>query len=223
MQQPLIEFKDVGIDFDGARKLAHITFSVDRGEFVIFHGSTGSGKTVVLNLIASLLLPSTGEIRVAGERTNGFSARKRLWLRRLMGLMVQNGLLLEDRSILENVMLPALAAEESSREARQRALSALGKCGISALARLRPVELSAGQRQLACLARAVVNRPVVILADEPAAHLDAENAQILMNLFGEFALAGVTVVVASHLQLQPENIKCRSIHLDAENDEQGTL
>lgn len=218
MQQPLIEFRDVGIDFEGVRRLSHITFSINRGEFIIFHGSTGSGKTVVLNLIANLLIPSVGEILVAGEKTNRFSARKRLWLRRLMGLMVQGGLLLSDRSVLENVMLPALAAEESYKEARQRAVSALEKCGIGSLAKMRPNLLSAGQRQLACLARAVVNRPVVILADEPTAHLDADNAQNLMNLFGEFSLAGVTVVVASHLELQPENVACRAIHLDGDSE-----
>ena len=134
-----------------------------------------------------------------------------------MGLMMQEELLLEDRTVLENVMLPALAADETAQEARRRALLALNKCGADDLADLRPSSLSAGQRQIACLARAVVNRPVLILADEPATHLDKTNAQTLINLLSAFALAGVTVVAATHQHLTPEGCRSREITLSASN------
>lgn len=211
---PLIELVNASVDLDDERRLVGITFNVTRGEFVCLHGSTGSGKSLSLKLIAGLIRPSAGEVRVAGERINDFTEREKLWMRRSMGIMVQDMQLLEDRTVLENVMLPALASEASFSEARKRAGSALKKCHIEHLARLRPHELSAGQKQLALLARAVVNHPVVILADEPAAHLDAENAQILMDLLGEFSQAGVCVILASHLELMPRSVACRSIHLD---------
>lgn len=115
-----------------------------------------------------------------------------------MGLMMQDARLLEDRSVHENVSLPALAACESYAEARRRASLALEKCGIAQLSPARPARLSAGERQLALLARAVVNRPVVILADEPVAHLDDANARSLLALLSAFVRAGVTVIATSH-------------------------
>ena len=127
--------------------------------------------------------------------------------------MMQECLLLENRSILENVMLPSLAAEESYGKSRTAALNALEKCGILELADERPHDLSAGQKQIACVARAIVNNPLLVLADEPCAHLDAENAQHLMDLLGEVSLSNVSVIVASHLQLMPTNIVCRPIML----------
>ena len=175
------------------------------------HGDTGCGKSTVLRLIAGLLNPTRGAIKVAGEDVQDFTKLQRRWLRRAIGLMLQNSPLIEDRTILENVMLPALAAEASTEQARQQALAALSRCHMSEWAHNMPVDLSSGQKQQVCLARAVVNQPVLILADEPAAHLDANNAQTVINLLGEFASAGVTVIVASHLLLTPRDIAYREI------------
>ena len=108
-------------------------------------------------------------------------------------------------------MLPALAADASTDQARQQALAALSRCHMSDWAQNYPIDLSSGQRQQVSLARAVVNQPVLILADEPAAHLDANNAQTVINLLGEFASAGVTVIVASHLLLAPRGIAYREV------------
>ncbi len=212
---PLIELINAGVDFAGEQCLAPLSFNVTRGEFVCLHGATGSGKTLALNLISGLVRPTRGEVRVAGELINDFNDRQTLWLRRTMGIMAQDALLLDDRSILENVMLPALASEESFSEARRRARAALAECDILDLADARPSDISAGQKQIACLARAIVNHPVVILADEPAAHLDANNAQHLMDQLGEVSLSGVAVIVASHLQLTPNTVASRPIRLYA--------
>lgn len=204
-KQPLLELRNVSVEFSsGFLALSNINLSVSRGEFVLLHGSTGCGKSTLLKLLAGLARPSAGEVIVAGDRVDRFSEPERRWLRRSMGLMVQEGLLLNDRSVRENVMLPALAAEESQREAGRRAMLALDKCGIAELAELRPNLLSAGQRQLVMLARAVVNRPIVILADEPVAHLDHDNTRTLLKLLAAFVRAGVTVVTASHELLHPE-------------------
>ena len=214
-EPPLFEFRQVGVSIDDVVRLENLSFSAFRGEFVLLHGATGSGKTLVLEMLSGLRKPTEGEVIVAGDRINDYNELERRSLRRSMGLLMQGGLLLEDRSVLENVLIPAVVAEESFREARARARIALEKCGLAALADLRPHELSAGQRQLAMLARAVVNRPALILADEPAAQLDYRNAQTLIDLLGMFAQAGVTVFLASHRIPRPRNVKVRVIELDA--------
>lgn len=214
-EPPLFEFRQVGVSIDDVVRLENLSFSTFRGEFVLLHGATGSGKTLVLEMLSGLRKPTEGEVIVAGDRINDYNELERRSLRRSMGLLMQGGLLLEDRSVLENVLIPAVVAEESFREARARARIALEKCGLAALADLRPHELSAGQRQLAMLARAVVNRPALILADEPAAQLDDRNAQTLIDLLGMFAQAGVTVFLASHRIPRPRNVKVRVIELDA--------
>lgn len=219
-EQPLFQFRNVGVTIDDVPRLRDLSFSAFRGEFVLLHGGTGSGKTLVLELLSGLRKPTSGEVIVAGDRINDYNDLERRSLRRSMGIMMQGGLLLEDRSVLENVLVPAIVAEESFREARARARIALDKCGLSAFSAFRPHELSAGQRQLAMLARAVVNRPALILADEPAAHLDDRNAQALIDLLGIFAQAGVTVFVASHRVLRPRNIKVRIIDLDAKRGDE---
>ena len=211
---PLFEFRDVTLDIDGRRCLADFSCTAHRGEFIILKGDTGSGKTLVLELLCGLREPTAGDVIVAGDRINDFNAVERRSLRRSMGLMPQNALLLEDRTVLDNVLLPAVVADESLNEARERALIALEKCGLADVAHAFPVMLSTGQRQLAMLARAVVNRPVLILADEPAAHLDTHNAQTLINLLAAFARAGVTVVVASHQDCRPNDIEARVVTLE---------
>ena len=209
---PLIELINAGIeDRNGVRQINGITFNVTRGEFVCLQGPTGSGKSLALNMIAGIKRPSFGQIFVAGDCINDFTERQMLFVRRSMGIMIQECLLLEDRTIAENIMLPALAAEASTEQARQQALAALSRCHMSDWALNYPIDLSSGQRQQVCLARAVVNQPVLILADEPAAHLDANNAQTVINLLGEFASAGVTVIVASHLLLAPRDIAYREV------------
>lgn len=212
---PLIELIGATVQFKekDAPHIAPMTFNVTKGEFIQLHGPTGSGKSLALKLICGLVKPTVGEVRIAGDLVNDYTERQRRELRRTMGIMVQEGLLLENHNVLENVMLPALAAEESVREARLRAHRALSFCGIDDLANVVPKHLSAGQRQLTCLARAVVNRPVAILADEPAANLDLDNAQQLMDLLGQFSVAGVSVIVASHLAISPQSIAPRMINL----------
>ena len=212
---PIVEFIDVAVEIAGEARLSNISFAIPRGTFVYLHGQTGCGKSLILKLIAGVLTPSAGEVRVAGDVINDFTDSDRRQLRRSMGIMSQEGLLLDDRTVFDNVMLPALAADESYGEARQRAQKALARCHIEDLADYKPRELSHGQRQIACLARAVVNGPKLILADEPAAHLDVDNAQLLMNLLGEFSLGGVPVIVASHISVMPQNIAVDSLKLTA--------
>ena len=209
--QPLLELHSTSVIIDGSVVVDRVSLTVGRGEFVLLRGPTGSGKSTVLKLLAGLVRPTSGEVIVAGDRVDHFNEMERRWLRRSMGLMMQDGRLLDDRTVHENVMLPALAAEESYAEARRRGFLALEKCGLAEHADAFPARLSAGQ--LALLARAVVNRPVVILADEPVAHLDDVNGEALLALLATFARAGVTVVCASHKALTVPRAQLREIIL----------
>ena len=209
--QPLLELHSTSVIIDGSVVVDRVSLTVGRGEFVLLRGPTGSGKSTVLKLLAGLVRPTS--VIVAGDRVDHFNEMERRWLRRSMGLMMQDGRLLDDRTVHENVMLPALAAEESYAEARRRGFLALEKCGLAEHADAFPARLSAGQRQLALLARAVVNRPVVILADEPVAHLDDVNGEALLALLATFARAGVTVVCASHKALTVPRAQLREIIL----------
>ena len=215
---PLLELKNVSVSYGALNVINSLNLRVNRGEFVVLHGSTGCGKSTILHLIAGLVRPTAGEVIVAGDRVDQFSDAQSRWLRRAIGLMMQEGLLLEDRTIVENVMLPAIAANESMSEAHRRAMLALSKCGIAEFADQLPGALSAGQCQLACLARAVVNKPVLILADEPVAHLDDSNTKTLIDLLATFSAAGVTVILATHHHLAPEGCRYREITLSTPHE-----
>jgi cell division transport system ATP-binding protein len=180
--------------------LNDVSFSVARGEFVLLTGASGAGKSTALRLIAALEAPSSGRVVVGGTEVGRLKPRAAAALRRSMGIVLQDPLLLEDRHVLANVMLPAQAAGEPTRAARERAQAALARVGLDALdvLRTRPQELSGGEQQRVALARAIVNRPALVLADEPTAHLDAATAASLLRLLEEFAVSGVTVIVASH-------------------------
>ncbi len=214
MSAPFLELRAVTCRTHTGGGLEALSLSVERGEFVSLYGKTGTGKSTILALLSGRIVPEQGAVIVAGQSLEGYTEAQRRWLRRSMGLMPQEGQLLEDRSVLDNVMLPALVAEHGFKEARMRAEMALTKCGVAELAALFPRALSAGQRQLVCLARAVVNRPAVILADDPMVHLDAENQTVLLNLLATFARAGVTVIVTGHDPLEPANLTVRTINLD---------
>ncbi len=183
----------------GAFRLALADFSmvVERGEFVLIVGPNGSGKSTVLRLIAALDSPSSGRVLVGGALVSGLKRRALCLLRQSMGVVPQQALLLEDRNTIENVMLPALVAGQSRKEADRRARAALERVALDA-AKKRTNELSGSERQRLALARAIVNRPALVLADEPTAHLDPDSTRSILQLLEQFAIAGVTVVVATH-------------------------
>ena len=201
----LIELKKVQFSYNQRPLLAELSLSIKAGEFVFINGGTGTGKSTLCRLLCGLIRPSAGEYWLAGDQVEHYNAVQWRWLRRSMGIMTQDLALLEDRSVLDNVALPAIVAGESAHEAQARAMQALIKCGLSDWSHVLPSSLSAGQKQLVALARAIVNRPVVIIADEPLAQVDHQNAQTLLALLSSFAKAGVTVIITGHRKL-PFNV-----------------
>jgi cell division transport system ATP-binding protein len=200
---PLIEFDRVRKAFGaGCVVLNDASAAVGRGEFVVLTGANRAGKTTVLKLIAGWLAPDGGRVAVAGEEPARLRGAARTALRQAIGVVPQNPQLLADRSVLENVMLPALAAGLWRRAAAERARAALQRVGLALDGEL-PALLSASEQQRAALARALVNGPALLLVDEPTAHLDAGAAAGLVALLGELAQVGMTVVMASQGEPAP--------------------
>lgn len=197
---PLVELDHVSRRHGTFRlALSDLSLQVARGELVVIQGGNGAGKTTLLRLVAALDAPTDGRVHVAGQDVARLRPRAVALLRQSIGFVPQDLWLLDDRSVLANVMLPALAAGLTRREAVARAQAALERVGLDPAesARHGPARLGGGDRQRAALARALVNRPVLLLADEPTAHLDHTQAAAVIALLGQFAAAGVTVLAAS--------------------------
>jgi cell division transport system ATP-binding protein len=214
-EAPLIEFDRVRKDFGPARPvLQDLSLAVQRGQFVVLTGANGAGKSTVLRLIAGVLKPDGGRVTVAGEEPSRLRGAALIALRRAIGMVPQDLQLLADRTVLENVMLPVLAAGRGRRAAVGRARAALQRVGLSQVDEL-PEALSGGAQQRAALARAIVNRPALLLVDEPTAYLDTPAAAELLGLLAEFARSGVTIVMASHGEPAPLPQPARRMQLAA--------
>ena len=178
--------------------LVDITFQVTAGEFVFVAGPSGAGKSTLLKMIAGLEPASRGSIQVNGQRLDSLSARAKPSLRRAVGVILQDTHLLYDRSAIDNVLLPLSVTGLPLKTARSRARAALDKVGLSAKEQANPITLSGGEQQRLAIARAIVNRPAILIADEPTANLDADTAQRIMSVFRDFNRVGVTTLIASH-------------------------
>ena len=180
--------------------LRGVDFAVKRGEMVAIMGPSGCGKTTLLNCLSGLDEPTSGEIIIAGTSLKKLSDRQKTAYRaRQMGFIFQNFNLLPVLSAVENVELPMLVSGESGRKARRRALEMLDVVGLGERARHRPAELSGGQQQRVTIARALVNNPAIVWADEPTGNLDGEAAENVMDLLCKLNQEqGQTLVIVTH-------------------------
>jgi cell division transport system ATP-binding protein len=183
---------------EGHDALREVSFDIQAEEMVFLTGHSGAGKSTLLKLIMLIERPSRGQVIVNGRNLKGMNARKTPQLRRDIGVVFQNHQLLHDRSIFDNVALPLLIAGYQHREIGRRVRAALDKVGLLAREKNMPVTLSGGEQQRVGIARAVVNKPRLLLADEPTGNLDPGLSAEIMQLFEQFNQVGVTVLVASH-------------------------
>jgi cell division transport system ATP-binding protein len=198
---PIIVFSQVSKLYPGGHEaLAGVSFAVEPGEMVFITGPSGAGKSTLLKLIAAIEHANSGTVLVAGQNVGTLRRQGVPFLRRNLGLVFQDQKLLYDRSVFDNVMLPLVATGETHRDAARRARAALDKVRLLDREKANPVALSGGEQQRLCVARAVVNRPSILLADEPTSSLDDESAREVMELFREFHQVGVTLLVATHDQ-----------------------
>ena len=195
----MISFSAVTKRYPGGQEaLKGVSFTLEQGEFAFIAGHSGAGKSTLLKLIPAIERPSGGTVLVNGQNVGALQRRALPYLRRNLGLVFQDQKLLYDRSVFDNVMLPLAFGELGGREAERRARAALDKVGLLAREKANPVQLSGGEQQRLAIARAVVNRPAVLIADEPTANLDAASAAAILDIFAAFNQVGVTVLVATH-------------------------
>ena len=182
----------------GLNALRDVTFTIDDGEMVFITGHSGAGKTTLFRLLAAIERPTSGSIVVNGQNLASLRRSAIPYLRRNFGLIFQNQKLLFDRSVLDNVMLPLAIVGLPPKEALRRARAALDKVGLQDREKATPIALSGGEQQRLAIARAVVNRPAILLADEPSANLDVASAAAILEIFRAFHQVGVTVIIATH-------------------------
>lgn len=195
----MIEFNNVTKQYGNhAAALTGVSLSVAAGEMIYLAGPSGAGKSTLLKLIAAIERPSSGSVEVNGQSIGQMKSSGLPFLRRSLGLILQQQRLLDDRSVLANVMLPMLVSGASSSDAAQRAMAALEKVGLEDKAQALPMSLSGGEQQRVSIARAIVNRPKIILADEPTANLDRFSAKRIIDALQAFNAAGVTCVISTH-------------------------
>ena len=195
----MISFSNVVKRYPGGQEgLKGVSFAVGAGEFAFVAGHSGAGKSTLLKLIPAIERPSGGAVLVNGQNVGALKRAALPYLRRNLGLVFQDQKLLYDRSVYDNVMLPLAFSELGGREAARRVRAALEKVGLLAREKANPIQLSGGEQQRLAIARAVVNRPAVLIADEPTANLDAAAATAILEIFADFNRVGVTVLVATH-------------------------
>ncbi len=195
----MIRFDQVSKRYPGGHEaLTRRSFDLAKGEMAFLTGHSGAGKSSLLKLIMLMERASQGQVLIGGQNLKRLSNRHIPQLRRQIGVVFQNHQFLFDRSVYDNVALPLLIEGYQPREAARRVRAALDKVGLLSKEKQNPIELSGGEQQRVGIARAVVNKPPLLLADEPTGNLDPELSAEIMNLFKQFNDVGVTVMIATH-------------------------
>jgi cell division transport system ATP-binding protein len=199
---------------NGREGLSAATLRVDAGEMVFLTGRSGAGKSTVLKLIALLERPTRGTVLIGGKNTGTLKSRHIPAFRRGIGMVFQDHKLLLERPVYDNVALPLVVAHTPLKEIDKRVRAALDQVGLLGRERALPLELSVGEQQRVGIARAVISKPALLIADEPTGNLDADLALEVMRLFKRFQEVGVTIVVATHDMHLVHELGLREITLD---------
>ena len=210
----MIQFSSVAKRYPGGHEaLRGVTVEIAAGEMVAITGRSGAGKSTLLKLAAGIERASSGTVAVHGQNLGALGETALAVLRRRIGFVFQDHKLLFDRNAFENVALPLRVAGYAWDEIGRRVRAALDKVGLLAREKAMPVALSGGEQQRLCIARAIVNRPAILVADEPTGNLDADYARAILDLFGSFHQVGVTVLLSSHDESSLARLACRRLAL----------
>ena len=197
----MIQFSAAAKRYPGGQEaLRGVTTSIEAGEMVAVTGHSGAGKSTLLKLAAGIERASGGSVVVSGQNLSALGETALAVLRRRIGFVFQDHKLLFDRNAFENVALPLRVSGFTRDETGRRVRAALDKVGLLAREKANPIQLSGGEQQRLAIARAVVNRPAILIGDEPTANLDAESAGLILDVFVGFNQVGVTVLIATHDQ-----------------------
>lgn len=210
----MIELSDVTKRYPGGHEaVSNLSLTIAQGELVFLTGHSGAGKSTLLKLIAAIERPTTGNVVVNGQNVGRMKRPALPFFRRNIGLIFQDHKLLYDRSVFDNVLLPLHIQGMTGSDAAKRVRAALDKVGLLKKERTRPITLSGGEQQRLCIARAIVSRPALVLADEPTANLDDAYARDIMDMFRAFNEVGVTLVISTHDQELINRYGGRSLNL----------
>ncbi|MHA7880880.1 MAG: cell division ATP-binding protein FtsE [Saccharospirillum sp.] len=195
----MIRFDQVSKRYEGGHEaLSSVSLHIQKGEMVFLTGHSGAGKSTLLKLITRTETCSSGQVRVNNQVLNRLSRRQVPYFRRHLGIVHQDHQLLMDQTVYDNVALPLMIAGEHPKDISRRVRAALDKVGLLQREKYRPIQLSGGEQQRVGIARAVVKKPIILLADEPTGNLDPALSKDIMRLFAEFNRVGTTVLIASH-------------------------
>ncbi|SMF97062.1 cell division transport system ATP-binding protein [Methylomagnum ishizawai] len=210
----MLEFQNVTKRYsESGDALSEVSFALEPGELAFLTGHSGAGKSTLLRLIPVIERPTRGKIVLDGQPINRLTQREIPFLRRKLGLIFQDYRLLHDRTVFDNVALPLAIAGYSPVEIGRRVRAALDKVGLLRKEKRYPKGLSGGEQQRVGIARAIVHKPPVILADEPTGNLDPELSAEIMGLFREFNAVGVTLLIATHDLGLISRMACRRLRL----------
>lgn len=199
---------------NGMRALEDLSICIERGEFVFVVGESGAGKSTLIRLICREYLPDKGCIKIHGRDITRLRRREVPILRRNIGVVFQDFRLLNNRSVYDNVAFALQVIGAGGREIRRRVPEALEAVGLSGKAKVKPLELSGGEQQRVCLARAIVNKPSIIVADEPTGNLDPKTSLGIIHLLKDFNIRGTTIIMATHDKEIVDAMRQRVIVLD---------
>lgn len=194
--------------------LSNASFSIEQGEMVYVTGHSGAGKSTLLKLIAAIERPSNGTVLINNQNVSKLRESALPYIRRKFGLVFQDHKLLYDRNCYHNVALPLAINGITGADAAKRIRAALDKVGLLYKEKSMPITLSGGEQQRLAIARAVVSRPSILIADEPTGNLDKNYADDILNLFSAFQQVGVTVIIATHDALGTASQSHKILHLD---------
>ncbi len=210
----MIQFDQVTKRYPGGNEaLKNLSFSIESGEMVFLAGHSGAGKSTLLKLIAGIERATSGSVLVNNQNLSKLRSSQLSFVRQHIGLVFQDHKILYDRTVFDNVMLPLDIIGFDRRDAAKRVRAALDKVGLLGKEKMMPVRLSGGEQQRLCIARAVVHRPTILLADEPSANLDRAYALDIMELFKSFHQVGATVLISAHDETLMEDYGRRIIRL----------
>ncbi|NLA11232.1 MAG: cell division ATP-binding protein FtsE [Firmicutes bacterium] len=212
----MIEAREIYHRYDqnGGDVLSDINFMIDRGEFVFFVGPSGAGKTTLFKMIIQEIVPRRGLLKVFGQDLTRLPRYRVPYLRRSIGMVFQDFRLLEERTAFDNIAFAMRVTGASNREIRRQVPYVLELVGLPEKAGARVCDLSGGEQQRIGLARAIINRPAMIIADEPTGNLDPDTSYEIMNILRTINIRGTTVLVATHNREIVDRLQKRVIHLE---------
>ncbi len=210
----MLEFKDVEVSFNNQKLFNKISFAMNHGEFIFLTGKSGCGKSSLLQMVYMNLIPQAGVIRLLNYNSGKITKRELPLLRRKLGIVFQDFRLLKDRNVYDNLAFVLETTNVKSREIKRRINHVLTEVGLTHRRKSMPAELSGGEQQRIGIARAIINEPVLVLADEPTGNLDPETSLEILDILKKINQRGTAVIFATHDYELVKSFQTRTLRIE---------